>query len=114
ERWSRESPWPSAAAPGAPRPRAWAWSRWPSGPGARIVAVGDASASAHNESGIDMDELERWLAHNRFLRGFPGAEALPERHSLLACPCEILIPAALEAQITEENAAEVKAEMIVE
>ena len=76
--------------------------------------MGDVSASAHNESGIDMDELERWLAHNRFLRGFPGAEALPERHSLLACPCEILIPAALETQITEENAAEVTAEMIVE
>jgi len=82
--------------------------------GALVTAVGDVSGSAHNPAGIDIAALEAWLSEHGFLRGFPGAEPLPERDSLLTLPCEILIPAALEAQITEANAADVRAELLVE
>jgi glutamate dehydrogenase (NAD(P)+) len=50
---------------------------------------------------------------NRFVVGFPGAEAIDPK-DLLTLPCDVLVPAAVENQITETNAAKVQAKLIVE
>ncbi len=81
--------------------------------GATIVALCDVTGGIVNQEGIDVDEALRWIAENRFLRGFPGgAEAT--RAGMLETPCEILVPAALECQITSENAARLDCGLIVE
>lgn len=81
--------------------------------GATIVALCDVTGGLVNPGGIDVDEALAWVAGNRFLRGFPGgAEAT--RAGMLETPCEILIPAALERQITAENAPRLDCGLIVE
>jgi len=81
--------------------------------GATVVALCDVTGGIVNPEGIDIDEALRWVAENRFLRGFPGgAEAT--RAGMLEVPCEILIPAALECQITAENAGRLDCGLIVE
>jgi glutamate dehydrogenase (NAD(P)+) len=81
--------------------------------GARIVAVADVAGGIVNEDGLDVAELSAWIAENRFLRGFGGGEAV-SRMDVLEVPCDILVPAALEHQITEENAARIECEMVLE
>jgi glutamate dehydrogenase (NAD(P)+) len=81
--------------------------------GATVVALCDVTGGIVNPSGIDVDEALGWVSENRFLRGFRGgAEAT--RAGMLETPCEILIPAALECQITAENAARLDCGLIVE
>ncbi|MGE3849940.1 MAG: Glu/Leu/Phe/Val dehydrogenase [Gammaproteobacteria bacterium] len=82
--------------------------------GARIVAVQDQSGQVYREAGLDPRVL---LAHLREsggrLTGLPGAEALTAEE-FWRLPCEFLVPAALEGQITEANAAGVAARIVVE
>jgi glutamate dehydrogenase (NAD(P)+) len=67
--------------------------------GATVVALCDVTGGILNSDGIDVDEALSWVAENRFLRGFPGgAEAT--RGGMLETPCDVLVPAALECQIT--------------
>jgi glutamate dehydrogenase (NAD(P)+) len=81
--------------------------------GARIVALSDLSGGIVNPDGIDVGAALAWDAEHGFLRGFPGAEAVPGA-AVLEAPCEILIPAAVEQQITSDNAERIAAEMVVE
>jgi len=81
--------------------------------GASIVALCDVTGGIVNPEGIDVEEALRWVAENRFLRGFPGATEAT-RAGMLETPCEILIPAALECQITAENAGRLDCGLIVE
>jgi glutamate dehydrogenase (NAD(P)+) len=81
--------------------------------GASVVALCDVTGGIVNPDGIDVDEALRWIAENRFLRGFPGGVEAT-RAGMLETPCEILIPAALECQITSENAARLDCGLIVE
>ena len=81
--------------------------------GATVVALCDVTGGIVNPDGIDVSEALGWVAENRFLRGFPGgAEAT--RGGMLEVPCDVLIPAALECQITAENAARLDCGLIVE
>lgn len=81
--------------------------------GATVVALCDVTGGIVNPDGIDVSEALGWVAENRFLRGFPGgAEAT--RGGMLEVPCDVLIPAALECQITAENAARLDCRLIVE
>jgi glutamate dehydrogenase (NAD(P)+) len=81
--------------------------------GAVVVALCDVTGGVVSPSGIDVDQALAWIAEHRFLRGFPGgAEAT--RSGMLETPCDILIPAALECQITEENAGRLDCGLIVE
>lgn len=81
--------------------------------GATVVALCDVTGGIVNPNGLDVDEALAWVAENRFLRGFPGgAEAT--RGGMLETPCEVLIPAALECQITEENVSRLECGLIVE
>ncbi|MFM8953208.1 MAG: Glu/Leu/Phe/Val family dehydrogenase [Planctomycetaceae bacterium] len=80
----------------------------------RIVAVSDAGGGFSRETGLDVLELLRHArAHGGRLTGFTGGDAL-SNSELLAVDCDVLIPAALGGVLTHENAAAVKAPLIVE
>lgn len=81
--------------------------------GARIVAVQDHGGTIYRESGLDVPALLAHVAHAGTVAGFAGAEAL-DHDAFWDVPCDILIPAALEAQITEANAGRIQARMIIE
>lgn len=81
--------------------------------GATVVALCDVTGGVVNRDGIDVDEALAWVAGNRFLRGFPGA-AEATRGGMLETSCDVLIPAALECQITAENAPRLDCGLIVE
>jgi glutamate dehydrogenase (NAD(P)+) len=81
--------------------------------GARIVAVSDSQGGIHAPGGLDIQAV---LAHKQqtgSVIGFPGAEAVSNAE-LLTLPCEILIPAALENQIRQDNASAIQAKLVVE
>ncbi len=81
--------------------------------GARVVAVSDVSGGIHDPHGLDLAKVDAWVREQRTLAGFPGAEALSNAE-LLAVDCDVLIPAALQNQITASNAHSVRAKLVVE
>jgi glutamate dehydrogenase (NAD(P)+) len=81
--------------------------------GARVVAVSDWKGGVFNDAGLDIDELIAWTGQHKTVAGFPKAEMLdPER--IFDLDVDILIPAALENQITMENAPRIKAKIVAE
>jgi glutamate dehydrogenase (NAD(P)+) len=80
--------------------------------GAKIVAVSDVTGGVHNPAGLDVPALLRWAADHRGVAGFTGGKPLTT--PIVEYPCDILIPAALENQITRENAGRVQARIIAE
>jgi glutamate dehydrogenase (NAD(P)+) len=82
--------------------------------GAKIVAVSDVSGGAYDPDGLDLDAVTEWVhGHRHDLIDFPGADPVTNEE-LLELPCEVLVLAALEEQLTAENAGDVKAAMIAE
>ncbi|MBM3752158.1 MAG: Glu/Leu/Phe/Val dehydrogenase [Acidimicrobiia bacterium] len=81
--------------------------------GAKIVAVTDWRGGVHNPKGLDIPALIEWTAKNKTVAGFPGADAL-DPSTIFGLDVDVLIPAALENQITEKNADSIKAKVIVE
>jgi glutamate dehydrogenase (NAD(P)+) len=84
------------------------------GDGVRIVAVSDADGSFHNAAGINVRAAMDHVARRGSLRGFRGAARMRSPLKLLELPVDILVPAALENQITERNAPRVKARILAE
>ena len=81
--------------------------------GAKIVAASDVSGAVCNDAGIDVPALLKHSAENRRgVAGFAGAKPLSS--SILEYDCDILVPAALENQITSDNAGRVRARIIAE
>jgi glutamate dehydrogenase (NAD(P)+) len=81
--------------------------------GATIVAVSDSVGGIRNMDGLNIDRVIAWKAEHGTVRGFPGAEAITNAE-VLETPCEVLIPAALENQITADNAGRIKAKIVAE
>jgi glutamate dehydrogenase (NAD(P)+) len=81
--------------------------------GARIIAVSDSKGGIYNPKGIDPEAALRHKARTGALRGLPGTEAITNEE-LLELPCDILVPAALENQITRRNADRIRARLIAE
>jgi glutamate dehydrogenase (NAD(P)+) len=81
--------------------------------GARMVAVSDLKGAIRNDRGIDTHALLKYHAEFKTVVGFKGAEAMDPKE-LLTMPVDILVPAATENQITEDNAAKVRAKVVVE
>jgi glutamate dehydrogenase (NAD(P)+) len=81
--------------------------------GAKVIAVSDVRGGIYNQKGLDLRELEKHVAANKTVEGFPGSEPVTNEQ-LLLLPCEILVPAALEQQITGANAARIKCRIIAE
>jgi len=81
--------------------------------GYKIVGVSTSTSGVYNHHGIDVDALSRYHQEHRTLAGFPGADE-SNSAELLVADCEILIPAAIENQITTRNADRVKAKILCE
>uniref|UniRef100_A0A663FFE4 Glutamate dehydrogenase n=1 Tax=Aquila chrysaetos chrysaetos TaxID=223781 RepID=A0A663FFE4_AQUCH len=80
--------------------------------GAHCICVGETDGAIYNPGGIDPKELEDYQQGHGTIVGFPKAE--PYDGSVLEVPCDILIPAAIEKQLTRENAPWVQAKIIAE
>ena len=81
--------------------------------GARVVAVQDHSGTIYKEAGLNVPALLQHVADHGGVGGFTGAEVIAN-DSFWDVECNILIPAALEQQITAANAGRIKARMIIE
>lgn len=82
--------------------------------GVKLVGVAEREGSIADPNGIDLAKLVAHRAQTGSILGFPGAKDLPDRMSALELPCDILVPAALENQITEENCDRLQCKIIAE
>src|SRR5918992_816563 len=78
------------------------------GIGAKIVAVTDWKGGVHNPKGLDVPKLLEYAQQKKTVDGFPGGDPI-ENEQLFALEVDVLVPAALENQITLENAPSIKA-----
>jgi len=81
--------------------------------GARIVAVADHTGGVSSSDGLDILALIDWVAGTHGVKGFPGGDPF-DGVEIISWDADVLIPAALEAAITKDNAQDVKADIVVE
>jgi len=81
--------------------------------GMKVVGISDVTGGYHNQNGIDIPSALEHVARHKTLAGFKGADPVGN-DEFLELPCEVLIPAALENQITSRNAARLQARVVVE
>ena len=81
--------------------------------GAKVVAVSDVAGGIYNPKGLDLFAVEKHVTENKTVVGFPEAEPVTNEQ-LLVLPCDILVPAALERQITEVNAGKIQCRILAE
>src|SRR5258708_4156804 len=84
--------------------------------GFKVVAVSDISGGYYNPKGMNIREMVDYAAHHpkKSLDGYRGPAEKVTNAQLLELPCDVLIPAALEGQLTGENASRIQAKLIVE
>lgn len=82
--------------------------------GAVLVGFAEAQGAIHNPKGMDIDKVMAHWKETGSILNFPGATTMSESAKALELPCDILVPAALENQIHEENANKIKAKIIAE
>ena len=81
--------------------------------GAKIVAVTDWKGGVYNAKGLDVDKLAAWTAEKKTVAGFPDADKLAS-DKIFEMDVDILVPAALENQITMDNAPKIRAKIVAE
>ncbi|CDM93146.1 MAG: Glu/Leu/Phe/Val dehydrogenase [Limnospira sp. PMC 1291.21] len=81
--------------------------------GAKIIAVSDAFGGVFDANGLDIPALQSHVNNQKTVVGFPGSDSISNAE-LLTLPCDVLIPAALEDQITEDNADRIQAKLVAE
>jgi len=81
--------------------------------GGTVVGISEKGGGIYDENGIDVEAAGRFYRENGTLNGFPEADAL-SNEELLACECDVLVPAAMENTVTESVAPHVRARIIVE
>ncbi|HEY1297735.1 MAG TPA: Glu/Leu/Phe/Val dehydrogenase [Chloroflexota bacterium] len=81
--------------------------------GARVVAVSDVGGAIYDPRGLDVPRLLAFYSETSQVRGFPGTQSL-DNAELLRLDADVLLPAAMEGQITRDNASEIRARIIVE
>jgi glutamate dehydrogenase (NAD(P)+) len=81
--------------------------------GVKIIAVSDALGGIMNRGGLNLWDLEKHVAKTRSVVGFPESEPITNEE-LLELPCDILVPAALERQITEKNVGKLQCRILAE
>lgn len=80
----------------------------------KIIGVAEREGSIHGPDGIDMEKLMAFRKETGSIIGFPGTTHIGNASAALELECDILVPAALENQITLENADRIKAKIIAE
>jgi glutamate dehydrogenase (NAD(P)+) len=81
--------------------------------GANVLAVSDVSGGIYSPSGLDLDAVRAWVAARGTLAGYPDVQHV-SNSELLELPCDILVLAALEEQLTAENAPRIDTKLVVE
>lgn len=81
--------------------------------GAKIVGLSDVSGGIHDANGFDMTVVDQWIATSGTLEGFPHGDRVTNAE-LLELPCDVLIPAAIQNQISEHNAEKLACRVMVE
>jgi glutamate dehydrogenase (NAD(P)+) len=81
--------------------------------GAVVVAVAERDGAIYRPDGLDIEAVEAYLREKNSIRGFPGTRDLPSAEAL-ELDCDVLIPAALESQITAANAPRIRARIVAE
>jgi len=81
--------------------------------GCRVVAVSDFGGGIHCDAGLDIPSVIAHVKENHRLEGFPGADSVTNAE-LLELPCDVLIPAAIENQISGANADRLRCRLLVE
>ncbi|MEO6577861.1 MAG: Glu/Leu/Phe/Val dehydrogenase [Candidatus Limnocylindria bacterium] len=81
--------------------------------GATIIAVSDSTGGIHNPAGLDPARVSAWKGEHGTVVGYPGADGVSNQE-ILELDCDILVPAALENQITRANAPRIKARVVAE
>jgi glutamate dehydrogenase (NAD(P)+) len=81
--------------------------------GVKVTAVSDVHGGIYNPKGLDLFALEKYAARQGGIAGFPGAEPVGNEQ-LLLLPCDILVPAAMERQITAANAGKIQCRILAE
>ncbi len=82
--------------------------------GSIIVGLAEYDGAIYNENGLDVDAVKRHRTDNGTILDFPGAKNFKRNTDALEYDCDILIPAALENQITQTNADKIKAKIVAE
>jgi glutamate dehydrogenase (NAD(P)+) len=81
--------------------------------GINVVAVSDISGALYKPEGLDIDAVAKWVDENRFLEGYPDADFI-DGDAIFTLPVDVLVPAAIQNVITNKNAADIKASIIIE
>ena len=81
--------------------------------GCKVVGLSDINGGVYNANGIDVHRALRYSKEHGTLTGLPESEAITNAE-LLELPCDVLVPAALENQLTGRNASRVQARLIIE
>jgi len=81
--------------------------------GAKIIAISDYTGGIHNPRGIDIKQALAYVQYQKTLRDFDGGEAI-SNEQLLELKCTVLVPAALERVITDQNAAKLNCRLLAE
>ena len=82
--------------------------------GVKVVGVSDVSAGLYDKKGLDIEAIVSWQkAHGGLITGYPEAETVPV-DKFVEVPCDILVPAAMENEITQRNAPKIQAKYIIE
>lgn len=83
--------------------------------GSKVIAVSDISTGIYCEDGLDIDKLLEWAKEGNYLKDYKNDKyKLISNHDLLTSKCDVLIPSAIENQITQVNANEIDCKIIVE
>lgn len=82
--------------------------------GAVIVGVAEWDGAIHGPDGLDVESLKAYHLDHGTLKGFPGSKTMPVPLEALELDCDILLPAALENQVTDENVDRIQAKIIAE
>ncbi len=80
----------------------------------KVIGVAEYEGAIYKKDGLDINALMKHRKETGSIMDFPGATNLPKREDALELECDILVPAALENQITKENAPRIKAKIIAE
>jgi glutamate dehydrogenase (NAD(P)+) len=81
--------------------------------GSKVVAVQDHGGTVYRDTGLDVNALLAHVARTGSVQGFAGGDVMPD-DAFWGVACDILIPAALEGQITASNAGQIQARMVIE
>ena len=81
---------------------------------AKIIAIIEKDGGLIDSEGLSVQNVREYINTKKTIKGFPDAEFTPDGRAVLEMECDILIPAAMEAQITAENAGRINTRLIVE